>query len=305
MKNVFWILTSLVLFVACGDDRSSAPKGSELPGEVADMDELKKFECGDDFIGEKVYVKDLKADYECDGDHWFVSYDQRRYSSSSNFANNSRSNETYSGNRSELSSSVKSSCSSAALSSSVDFNAGSEYDEIANTLKDLRDGQVYRTVKIGKQVWTAENLNFASPSSYCYNDSVEYCAKYGRLYDWFHAICPKNWHVPTDDEFEILFEAIGGYLVAGKKLKANDWVCKKNKDCKGTDEYFFSALPSGCRNDDGNYRGLNSWTRFWSASHGSSVYNSITLFLEDADVAHLYHVSIHYACPVRCVKDDD
>ena len=276
------LLTSIVLFVACGDDSSSSPKVI-LPSEVENADELKSYECNMSVIGEKVFVESEEKNYECDGDHWFESFDTGKSSSSSK---------------------KTSSSSSAALSSSIDFNAGSEYDEIANTLKDLRDGQIYRTVKIGKQVWMAENLNLARSFSYCYNDSVEYCARYGRLYTWTVSACPKNWHLPTDAEFKILFDTVGGSRIAGKKLKtANGWNCEENRDCNGTDDYFFSALPSGCRDDSGKFFGLNSWTHFWSESYGTSIYNSNSLFLEKADAANLYPIGHYYACPIRCVKD--
>ena len=64
-----------VAFTACGDDGSSSPKGTGLPAEVADMEELETYGCGMDVIGEKVYVVDLELNYECDGEKWFKSYD--------------------------------------------------------------------------------------------------------------------------------------------------------------------------------------------------------------------------------------
>ena len=70
-------------FIGCGDDGSSSPKGTGLPAEVADMEELETYGCGMDVIGEKVYVTELEENYECDGEKWFKSYDQTKPSSSS------------------------------------------------------------------------------------------------------------------------------------------------------------------------------------------------------------------------------
>ena len=68
-------------FIGCGDDGSSSPKGTGLPAEVADMEELETYECSMDVIGEKVYVTELEENYECDGEKWFKSYDQTKPSS--------------------------------------------------------------------------------------------------------------------------------------------------------------------------------------------------------------------------------
>lgn len=146
-----------------------------------------------------------------------------------------------SGDAPSSSSSVTSSSSKGPSSSSAKADAGSKYDATANTLKDLRDGKTYRTTNIGGRVWMAENLNYETPNSYCYNDSAEYCETYGRLYTIAAAVdsigafgsagkgcgfytncslegtvrgvCPSGWHLPDADEWKALF------IIAGADVK--------------------------------------------------------------------------------------
>ena len=170
-----------------------------------------------------------------------------------------------------------------------------------STMTDSRDGKVYRTIKIGNQVWMAENLNFKIDSSYCYNDSSKYCKKYGRLYSWAAAkrACPEGWHLPTIDEFETLFAAVGGQSTAGKKLKsASGW----KKDGNGTDDYSFTALPAGGRSTNESFYGGDGGAYFWSSTEygkNRSYYIFLKYQNDEANEVDYYRDD---GMSVRCVK---
>ena len=184
---------------------------------------------------------------------------------------------------------------------SPEFEKAIEMFGADSTMTDSRDGQTYKTVKIGKQVWMAENLNFKIDSSYCYNDSSEYCKKYGRLYSWAAAkrACPEGWHLPTIDEFETLFAAVGGQSTAGKKLKsASGW----KKDGNGTDDYSFTALPAGGRSTNESFYGGDGAAYFWSSTeYGKNRSYYIFLNYQD-DEANEVDYYRDDGMSVRCVK---
>jgi len=133
------------------------------------------------------------------------------------------------------------------------------------TLTDRRDGQQYRIVKIGGQMWTAENMNYRTGTSWCYGDNNSNCEKYGRLYDWNTAmtVCPKGWRLPSREEWGNLAAAAGG---VSKALKSTSgWVGNSN----GTDDFGFSALPGGCRNNPGSFANYND-AGWWTATEGGN-----------------------------------
>jgi len=135
-----------------------------------------------------------------------------------------------------------------------------------SVMKDIRDGQIYKTVKINDQIWMAENLNFKSESgSWCYNNDSANGEIYGRLYAYDQALeaCPNGWHLPSIDEWEVLFNHLGGMENAGKKLKCSKpgaWF-----HCgDGTNESGFSALPGGGGNIHGSFHAIKAAAIFWS-----------------------------------------
>ena len=211
---------------------------------------------------------------------------------------------------------------SVSSSSSVENQRESCDDE--NCLMDDRDGQTYKTVKIGDQVWMAENLNFKVDSSFCFKHSESLCDKYGRFYRWAAAVdkpesecgygntcsltseiiqgvCPSGWHLPNNTEWETLFATVGGGDTGGKALKSTtDWIWST-----GTDEFGFSALPAGDRYADGTFfdnEGADAF--FWSASERNG-YSAYTMCLNfEFDFVGLASYGKSYGYSVRCVKDE-
>ena len=190
-------------------------------------------------------------------------------------------------------------------------NGTSSGDEDATSLKDSRDGQIYSIVKIGDQVWMAENLKYEipvaageEPKSFCYGDSESNCVTYGRLYTWDGAanICPKGWHLPDTTEWNKLFDAVGGKQIAGKKLKAvsNEWLVNS-----GTDESGFGALPGGFKKTSGSVSSFDfgKYGNFWTAipSDGTNAYH-VTVFY-DKDSAKYIEDPKSFALSVRCLKN--
>ena len=209
--------------------------------------------------------------------------------------------------------SSKSSSSQMSVSSSSDKAA----DVIETSMTDSRDGQKYRTVKIGDQVWMAENLNYETAGSYCYAHSASYCTKYGRLYTWAVAIsaCPSGWHLPTKTEWNTLFTAVGGQSVAGTKLKStsgwhgvheiNNGTYEFYEIGNGTDEFSFSALPAGYRDAYGDHLALGDKAYFWSSTERDyddfCAFRVLLSYLDGNVDLHDEFKKSGYS--VRCLKD--
>lgn len=116
----------------------------------------------------------------------------------------------------------------------------------AGVLRDPRDGQSYKTVRIGQQEWMAENLNYATDDpelSMCNERRGQNCKKYGRLYEKYVAqeVCPPGWKLPSKEDFEELFayvEEQSGSSDLSRLLRSREWD-------QGLDMFGFSLLPGG------------------------------------------------------------
>ncbi len=210
-------------------------------------------------------------------------------------------------------------------SSSSSVAPRSSSSSYSSTLIDSRDGQSYKVVKIGKQIWMAQNLNFETDDSYCYDDQEENCAKYGRLYTWtaamdgegwfsgdavgcgdgkkcsptypVHGICPTGWHLPSSDEWEALLTTAGKDNASTVLFSKTGWDGGRN----GTDKYGFSALPAGGKVDFGVYLGVGTKTFFWTSSEKYA--SSADVMRLEYSIAMLDDDGKFAGYSVRCVMD--
>lgn len=174
-------------------------------------------------------------------------------------------------------------------------------------------GRRYPFVKIGNQLWLAENLDYkfqynggtlpvgqidspSTPAAWYYNNneanySIDGTYKCGLLYNWYavlylennkDALLPSGWHVPTATEFDTLATNVGGVLTAGTKLKALDNSVTSNwpSAWNGTNDYGFNALPAGRRRDI--FQRINNLSIFWTATANGS-FDSFYRYFSDTD----------------------
>lgn len=198
-------------------------------------------------------------------------------------------------------------------------------------VKDI-DGNIYSTITIGTQVWMEENLratkcidgtslllvtdnkqwetldNIPKPAYCWYNNNARANKEANSaLYNWYAVntkkICPDGWHVPTDIQWTTLITFLGGYRVAGNKLKetgTNHWT---SPNTEATNESGFYALPSGYRYTDGKFLYINEYGSWWSSTE-SDTSNAWVHYLNDGDgIVRKQTVNKRNGYSVRCLKD--
>jgi uncharacterized protein (TIGR02145 family) len=169
------------------------------------------------------------------------------------------------------------------------------------SFKDSRDEKMYKYVIIGTQTWMAENLNYESTESKCYNNKPSYCEKYGRLYNWEDAkgVCPSGWHLPSRDEFDVLVNYVGQYEASSdEELKATSgWYYGDGTDNNGTDNYGFNALPAG----HGMYE--DSTYVFYNVSLGSALWSTGEIDDKNARCEEIGNV--HFPSGGKYLNGDD
>ncbi len=182
-----------------------------------------------------------------------------------------------------------------------------DYSQDKGEFKDSRDEKVYKWVKIGEQIWMAENLNYESGNSWAYDDSPSNSDKFGRLYTWNSALtsCPDGWHLPTDiewSELETNLGANGGSKLAGDTTLWVDGNLDQSTDFGSSG---FSALPGGNRSNYGYFDYLGNYGNWWSATENENNGNSAYFHYLYYDNSGTYRFSKDksYGYSVRCVRD--
>lgn len=218
------------------------------------------------------------------------------------------------------------------------YDNGGVPGESVNTLKDSRDGHTYKTVVIGSQTWMAENLNYdpgdvSAMGSYawsgCYDDDVNNCSVYGRLYTWevamnnascargsacspagqVQGICPDGWHLPSESEWSTLFNAVGGKDVAGNELKSTSGWLSDCTGCNGNGTYGFAVLPAGGRIEYNKFYGQGEYAYFWSSTEAEGYaidpkYSSIGFYFDIVPSVGDASPIKYYAYSVRCLRNN-
>lgn len=277
------------LLVACGDEVTEVTEVHETGMKIVEEGE-KLPECTTENEGTMVYALDSAASYACINRKW-TSFngkdgadgkDGRDGKDGEDGAKGDKGDQGVKGDKGEDGNDGK------------DGQDGKSIEGAENFFIDARDKQIYKKVTIGTQTWMAENLNFETDGSRCYNDSAKYCAKYGRYYTWADAmdsaavfsdnakgcgydvectiktpargICPEGWHIPTGDEWRALYSAMGESPYAMQAKGFEKWP-------DATDEFGFSAYPL-CDNVFDSYCNDGSAAYFWSTTEYNEFFAS-------------------------------
>lgn len=193
-------------------------------------------------------------------------------------------------------------------------------------------GKNFKTVKIGKQIWMAENMNESTyrngDSIPQVQDAVKWCelgtgafcyyenkaangAKYGKLYNWYavndpRGLAPKGWHIPNDAEWKQLTDYLGGENEAGTKLKSNSgWNEYEGKNGNGNNSSGFAGLPGGFRDFFGPFHSMGCCSSWWSSTEENmNSRNGIFRFLSyNCKNVFKDNFTKRRGISVRCIKD--
>jgi uncharacterized protein (TIGR02145 family) len=217
--------------------------------------------------------------------------------------------------------------------SGINFTSiGAPVGSFQNNITDV-DGNTYKTVKIGTQVWMAENLkttkysdgttipnvvdntqwenNTTGAWSYYENDAANN-VKYGKLYNWYAVskttngnknICPIGWHVPTDAEWTVLTDYLSGEYVAGGKMKEVDTISWQSPNTDATNTSLFTGLPGGYRIVDGHYVAIGNYCYWWSSTEDNTNGAFLRYLYYYDGGADRFSGSKNLGFSLRCLRD--
>jgi uncharacterized protein (TIGR02145 family) len=205
-------------------------------------------------------------------------------------------------------------------------NSGGGTSEV--TFTDI-DGNVYHEVKIGTQTWMKENLKTTryrngaylstnlsdidwqtNITGACadYNNDPPITVVYGKLYNWYATtnplgLCPTNWHVPSDSEWTVMANYLGGDSIAGGKMKEIGLTHWSAPNFSASDSSGFKGLPGGYRLPTGAYYNIYAVGFWWSSTQDSltGAYFRSLNYLNDDCFRNSYKET--YGFSVRCIKD--
>lgn len=209
----------------------------------------------------------------------------------------------------------------------LSYSCKKEVEEPPGPVIDL-EGNTYKTIKAGTQIWMAENLkstvlndgteislvrdsatwrDLESPGYCWYNNDITNSAAYGALYNGFSVstgkLCPDGWHIPDIEEWQLLRDFLTDTISDMGKMKESGTEHWMTPNTGATNSSGFTALPSGFRYIDGSFTAIQYYTGFWSASEiGSDNEWFLGLYYREAG-SSLGSVSKKYGLSVRCVKD--
>ena len=215
----------------------------------------------------------------------------------------------------------------------INFNSnGTQIGSFQKDINDI-DGNTYKTVTIGTQTWMAENLKASkyndgtaipnvtdntqwqnnTTGAWCYyNNDAVFNAKYGKLYNWYAVspttngnknVCPTGWHVPTDDEWSVLTDYLGGESVAGGKMKEVGTTSWYFPNTDATNESGFTGLPGGGRSSDGNYNNIGYSGYWWSSAEYSTSNAWFRYLFNSNGNAYSFNYDKSIGLSVRCLRD--
>jgi uncharacterized protein (TIGR02145 family) len=218
-------------------------------------------------------------------------------------------------------------------------------DESQNKILDVYlngfwiDSKYVNLVRIGTQVWMGENLNVGTRiesvkdptdngviEKYCANDGEYNCDIYGGLYRWnemmdynppedtgtitgtTQGICPDGWHIPTDKEWRTLKDYLGGWLVAGGKLKEAGTAHWAAPNTGATNESGFTGLPGGWRYFENNEAGFWMFEiegMWWSSNIFPNLLNNHVGWRLQSENEYIHYSPFYDVVggSVRCVKN--